>query len=51
MEGPTQKEMKETAEFYQYVCAMHHRSEGNLEDGVDTFDLNLIEQDEEAASL
>ena len=28
---------------------MHHRSEGTLEDGVDTFDLNLIQQDEEAA--
>ena len=49
MEEPTLKEMMETAEFDQYVCAVHHRSEGTLEDGVDTFDLNLIEHDEEAA--
>ena len=48
MDWPSQKEMKETAEFDQYVCAVHHRSEGTLEDGNDTFDLNLIEQDEEA---
>ena len=49
LDGSSKKEMEETAEFDQYVCAVHHRSEGTLEYGVDTFDLNLIEHDEEAA--
>ena len=46
LDGPTQKEMKETAEFD--VCAVNHWSEGNIKDGIQDFDLNLIEQDEEA---
>ena len=44
LDGPSKKEMEETAEFDQYVCAVNHRSEVNFEDWVD---LNLIEQDEE----
>ena len=48
MDGPSQKEMEETAEFDQYVCAVNHGSEVNFEDCVDNFDLNLIEQDKEA---
>ena len=47
MDGPSKKEMKETAEFDQYVCAVNHRSEVNFEEWVDNFDLNLIEQYEE----
>ena len=42
LDGPSQKEMEETAEFDQCVCALNHRSEGNFEDGIDNFDLNLI---------
>jgi hypothetical protein len=49
LEEPTLKDMMETAEFDQYVCAVHHRSEGTLEYGVDTLNLNQIEHDEEAA--
>jgi len=36
------KDMMETAEFDQYVCAVHHRSEGTLEYGVDTLDADFF---------
>ena len=48
LDGPSRKEMEETAEFDQYVCAVNHRSKVNSDDWVDNFNLNLIEQDEEA---
>ena len=49
LDSPSRKEIEETTEFDQYVCAVNHRSEINSEDWVGNFDLNLIDQDEEVA--
>ena len=48
LDSPSRKEIEETTEFDQYVCAVNHRSEIDSEDWVDNFNLNLIEQDKEA---